>query len=349
MRPRSASARSELPRFREETRSSTGPRYVVALQERSNPPAACAEARCEKGPRAGRDESPLVSSRLRTLTPPGGWRGLGASLERPSLASPRYHLDPKGELDEHGGSGSYEMSSVWDRSSRRGRRRADGTVRSGDGGRAVRTLASRRAEGHHADVLGGDVSRSGGEPEALDLPSGEVRGRAGAGRHHADVLGGDVSRSGGEPEAGWRETMTGKRLTVSGRARAAVLMAVAIAVIAPGGGVGDARSRPTDLGRAQAPSRGAPSAAAFGQMLAGVANKYAQEHGRGERIHAVDCVRASSKRYMCSYAVMRTRARNECHLIQARWAPGAASSIVVTLSGRTARCGSLRAALDSLR
>jgi hypothetical protein len=128
------------------------------------------------------------------------------------------------------------------------------------------------------------------------------------------------------------------------------VVAVAATVVAAGCGVAaDARGQATAQGRGQAATgqRG-PSAATFGQMLAGVANQYAQEHGRRERIRAVDCVQASPTRYMCSYAVTRTRTRTECHLIQARWAPRAASSFVVTLSGRTARCGSLREALDSL-
>jgi hypothetical protein len=39
---------------------------------------------------------------------------------------------------------------------------------------------------------------------------------------------------------------------------------------------------------------------------------------------------------------------SECHLIQARWTPNATSTFTVTLSGRVARCGSLREALDSM-
>jgi hypothetical protein len=51
---------------------------------------------------------------------------------------------------------------------------------------------------------------------------------------------------------------------------------------------------------------------------------------------------------MCSYAVVRPQTEPECHLMQARWTPGQASSYEVTLSGRADRCGSLREAIHSL-
>jgi hypothetical protein len=35
--------------------------------------------------------------------------------------------------------------------------------------------------------------------------------------------------------------------------------------------------------------------------------------------------------------------------MQARWTPERASTITITLAGRTRRCGSLRQALDSLQ
>jgi hypothetical protein len=51
---------------------------------------------------------------------------------------------------------------------------------------------------------------------------------------------------------------------------------------------------------------------------------------------------------MCSYAARRPGETNTCHLVQARWTPGQASTITVTLAGRVKRCANLREALDSL-
>ena len=51
---------------------------------------------------------------------------------------------------------------------------------------------------------------------------------------------------------------------------------------------------------------------------------------------------------MCSFAILHDDGSSECHLIQARWTPEAASTITVTLAGRVARCTSLREALDSM-
>lgn len=92
----------------------------------------------------------------------------------------------------------------------------------------------------------------------------------------------------------------------------------------------------------------APSAAKFARLLAGSSNQYGREHSAPERIRRVHCVQASSGHYMCSYAVVQTTAASECHLIQARWTPHASSTYTVTLSGRTARCQTLRDAIDSL-
>jgi hypothetical protein len=91
-----------------------------------------------------------------------------------------------------------------------------------------------------------------------------------------------------------------------------------------------------------------PTAAKFARLLAGSSNKYGREHSAPERIRRVDRVQASTGQYMCSYAVVRTGAANECHLIQARWTPNASSTYTVTLSGRTARCHTLRDAINSL-
>ena len=85
------------------------------------------------------------------------------------------------------------------------------------------------------------------------------------------------------------------------------------------------------------------SPAAFGRALAGAANEF----GGSAKIVNVHCVEAAPNRYMCSYALLR-RTRRECHLMQGRWSPSTAA-IVVTLAGRTARCTTLRAAIQSLR
>jgi hypothetical protein len=86
-----------------------------------------------------------------------------------------------------------------------------------------------------------------------------------------------------------------------------------------------------------------PSAADFGRALAGTANQY----GDDAKIARTHCVQAKPGRYMCSYAVVRA-GQSECHLMQGRWTPNAASTITVTLAGRAARCGSLRDAIQSL-
>jgi hypothetical protein len=91
----------------------------------------------------------------------------------------------------------------------------------------------------------------------------------------------------------------------------------------------------------------APSAKDFAAEFMGVTNAYAREHGSPTRITHADCVQGRKGRYMCSYLAVRRGAR-QCHLIQATWTPRAASSFRVTLSGRTARCGTLREAMDSL-
>ena len=52
---------------------------------------------------------------------------------------------------------------------------------------------------------------------------------------------------------------------------------------------------------------------------------------------------------MCSFALLRSTRPEECHLIQAIWTPTAIDSFRITLSGRAARCGSLREAIQSLQ
>jgi hypothetical protein len=91
-----------------------------------------------------------------------------------------------------------------------------------------------------------------------------------------------------------------------------------------------------------------PSAAEFAHAFVELANGFAQANGDFARVAHADCVQASPGRYMCSYAVSRPGRTDECHLMQARWTPERASTITVTLAGRTRRCESLRGALQSL-
>jgi len=91
-----------------------------------------------------------------------------------------------------------------------------------------------------------------------------------------------------------------------------------------------------------------PSAAEFAHAFVELANGFAQANGDFARIARADCVQGSSGHYMCSYAVTRPGRSDECHLMQARWTPDQASTITVTLAGRTRRCESLRGALQSL-
>ncbi len=105
-------------------------------------------------------------------------------------------------------------------------------------------------------------------------------------------------------------------------------------------------NRHADAARSQAT---APSAAEFAQGLEGVSNQFALEHGQRTRFVRLHCVQAAPGKYMCSYAVAHAQGREECHLMQATWTPNSASTITVTLAGRTGRCCTLREAIKSLR
>jgi hypothetical protein len=87
----------------------------------------------------------------------------------------------------------------------------------------------------------------------------------------------------------------------------------------------------------------APTAVEFGRALMGTANQFAAD----ARIVHPDCVQAKPGRYMCSFVVVRGSGQ-ECHIMQGRWTPNAASTITVTLAGRAERCTSLRDAIRSL-
>jgi hypothetical protein len=112
---------------------------------------------------------------------------------------------------------------------------------------------------------------------------------------------------------------------------------------------GDRALPASKAGSSDSSSRTAmPSAAEFAHEFVELANGFAQANGDFARVAHADCVQASSGHYMCSYAVTRPGRSGECHLMQARWTPERASTITVTLAGRTHRCETLRAALQSL-
>ena len=90
-----------------------------------------------------------------------------------------------------------------------------------------------------------------------------------------------------------------------------------------------------------------PSAVEFAKTFVPLANAYSVAHHDARRLTEPHCVEAARGRYMCAYTAV-TPAGRECHLMQASWTPTAASTITVTLSGRTHRCDSLRAAIRSL-
>jgi hypothetical protein len=79
-----------------------------------------------------------------------------------------------------------------------------------------------------------------------------------------------------------------------------------------------------------------PTALEFGDALT--------QTGSITHIH---CVQAAPGAYMCAYTVLRA-GHSECHLMQGRWTPHAASTITVTLAGRSRRCGTVRQAIQSL-
>ena len=93
----------------------------------------------------------------------------------------------------------------------------------------------------------------------------------------------------------------------------------------------------------------APAAKEFARQLAAMSNQFAAQQGDDARLDRVDCVQASRGHYMCSFALLRPSRPVECHVIQAIWTPMDVDSFKVTLSGLTARCGSLREAIRSLQ
>jgi hypothetical protein len=99
---------------------------------------------------------------------------------------------------------------------------------------------------------------------------------------------------------------------------------------------------------AAAPYPGTPTAQEFADYFVGTANAFAGAHGDTTRFGNADCVQATRGHYMCSYTAKQPGVAPECHVMQGRWTPKAASTITVTLSSRTARCRTLADALQSL-
>jgi hypothetical protein len=93
--------------------------------------------------------------------------------------------------------------------------------------------------------------------------------------------------------------------------------------------------------------RSTPAPGAFGRTFVDAMNAYAASQGDARRLSNAHCVEAARGHYMCSYALVRSNGKRECHLMQARWLPP--DPIKVTRAGRVARCETLRAALKSLR
>ncbi|MFL5939263.1 MAG: hypothetical protein ACJ75Q_03060 [Gaiellaceae bacterium] len=93
-----------------------------------------------------------------------------------------------------------------------------------------------------------------------------------------------------------------------------------------------------------------PPAGEFARVFVGLTSAYAQMlDAQQPRIGHAHCVQAVPGHYMCSYALARPGRPLECHIMQALWTPRQASTITVTLAGRSSRCGSLREAIASLR
>ena len=120
---------------------------------------------------------------------------------------------------------------------------------------------------------------------------------------------------------------------------------IVLVLLAPACAVADRRAHDNtgDSGLAQP-----PSAAGFAGLLVDSTTAYQKANGISAHLANVDCVRASSLEYMCSYAITSPNRSAACYLMQARWTPAIHFLYTVTLSGRVRECGTLHAALRSL-
>jgi hypothetical protein len=93
-----------------------------------------------------------------------------------------------------------------------------------------------------------------------------------------------------------------------------------------------------------------PPAREFARVFIGLTTAYAHTLDADlPRVSHAHCVQATPGHYMCSYALATSGGPLDCHIMQALWTPRRACTITVTLAGRTARCGTLREAIASLR
>src|SRR5262249_34434221 len=117
------------------------------------------------------------------------------------------------------------------------------------------------------------------------------------------------------------------------------IMVLALAVVSIGAAA---------AGSAVAASVRPPSAGSFGRIFVNLTNQDAGPYDGSAHVRRPHCVEPRPGSYMCAYTVVENGAAS-CHLMQARWTPDGATTIPVTLAGRTARCATLRQAIQSLR
>jgi len=134
-----------------------------------------------------------------------------------------------------------------------------------------------------------------------------------------------------------------------GLAIAAAVPATGIVLAVPKGGADRVAQIAVHQARAMQLAAATPSATEFAESFVGLTNQYAVDHRQPARFTRVNCVEAAPGKYMCSYAITRPHRHAECHIMQATWTPAKASTITVTLAGRTSRCATLRQAIASLR
>ncbi len=89
-----------------------------------------------------------------------------------------------------------------------------------------------------------------------------------------------------------------------------------------------------------------PPAPLFTKLFIHVADT-AAEHG--EHVVRPHCDDAGGGHFICAYTVVSLDGAEECHLMQAKWTPESEDLFEITLAGRTGRCSSIRAAVNSLQ
>jgi hypothetical protein len=129
----------------------------------------------------------------------------------------------------------------------------------------------------------------------------------------------------------------------------ALLVALMLGAVLAAGA--SAKNGPSAPAARVATVHGAPPATArqFGRLFVALTNAWAAQHGKTARFTGADCVQASTRQFMCSYAIVHPGRGKNCHLMQAEWTPNGASPFEVTLAGRVPVCHTLREALESLK